>query len=88
MNLVNRNGLVKKSGSWSSFALISSFVLGMLFHRNASSSKNVISTYMKQFETRKGLTKRTNKFNSTKKQTATKIRTDKEEFDVNILFMN
>jgi len=77
--------LVSKRASWSNMALFSSFVLGMLFHRGAS-TKNVFTGYIRQFESKKAFNKRT-KFNNGQKQAATKCKGDKE-FDVNILFMN
>lgn len=80
----------KVSGSWSNLALIGSFVIGMLFHRNASATKNFLSNSLRHFEKleikSKPFNKRT-KLNNSKKA-ATKVKSEKEEFDVNILFMN
>lgn len=77
-------------GNWSNLALVGSFVIGMLFHRNASASKSFLSNSLRQFEKfefkSKPFNKRT-KLNSGKKA-ATKVKPDKEKFDVNILFMN
>lgn len=79
----------KVTGGWSNLALVGSFVLGMLFHRNASASKSFLSNSLRQFEKfdfkSKPFNKRT-KLNG--KKAATKVKSDKEEFDINILFMN
>lgn len=85
MNLTTR----RVTGSWSSVALVSSFVLGMLFHRNASSlSKFKLGSFLRKFESKnKSLTNgKKSKVNS-QAQAATKCKLD-QEFDVNILFMN
>ena len=83
--------LTKKApGTWSNLALVGSFLVGVLFHRNASAAKSFLSNSFRQFEKleikSKPFSKR-NKLNNGKK-TATKLKTEKEEFDVNILFMN
>lgn len=78
------------SSNLSNLALIGSFVIGMLFHRNASASKSFISNSLRQFEKfefkSKPFSKRS-KMNNGKKASA-KVKAGKEEFDVNILFMN
>ena len=78
--------LSKRSANWSNMALFSSFVLGIILHRNAS-TKNMFTAYCRQFETKKGFNKRT-KFNNGQTQSAIRSKNDKEEFDINILFMN
>jgi len=85
----------RRAANWSNMALGMSFVLGMfshhVIHRGASSSKNVLTSYMRQFEiaeAKKGLVNKRTKLNNGQKQVATKCKGDKEEFDINILFMN
>ena len=77
------------SGRWSNLALFGSFVIGVLFHRNASASKSFLSNGLRQFEKfdfkSKPFGKRS-KLNNGKKA-STKVKASKE-FDVNLLFMN